>query len=614
MLLAAALWHLPPAAATTVTLIALISQISLTAAIHYVDVNSDNAVAPYANWSTAANVIQDAIDVARPGDEIVVTNGVYKTGGRAVHPGMTNRIAVTKPLIVRSVNGPNVTVIRGHRAEVGHAVRCVYLTDGASLVGFRLTNGYALTSSPSATNLSNGGGVWCESTEANISNCAFVGNEGWEGGGVYRGTLSNCTFTANEAWEGGGARDAVLSRCIFTDNRASSGGGAAGGVLNHCMVLTNRADIGGGVVHAELNNCVLRGNNSLGNGNGVSYGGGAAYGVLNNCSITDNSASLGSGVGGGTCFSTLNNCTVTGNSAQQGGGVWGGDLNNCILYFNTAFKSSNYGGEFALTINNSCTWPLPPFGTNNIDLEPELASLSHISANSPCRGVGNLAYAGGVDIDGEPWANPPSIGCDEVSSGNDAGPLEVAFTASFTNVAKGFEVKFAAQINGNVQASRWEFGDGAVMSNRPYASHAWSAARNYRVVLRAYNSSNPGGMSATTIVHVVEGVHYVAATSTNPSAPFTSWATAANTIQDAIDVALPGDEVVVTNGVYETGGRAIYPGMTNRVAMTKPLTIRSVNGPEVTVIRGYQLPDTANGNGAVRCAISPMERRSAVSR
>ena len=138
-----------------------------------VDENSASPSPPYTNWATAARVIQDAVDAAVPGDEILVTNGIYATGGRAVGGSvLANRVVVDEPVSLRSVNGSQFTVIRGYQVpgttNGDGAIRCVYLASGASLSGFTLTNG--------ATRMvqagwppfleSSGGGVSCESTNA----------------------------------------------------------------------------------------------------------------------------------------------------------------------------------------------------------------------------------------------------------------------------------------------------------------------------------------------------------------------------------------------------------------------------------------------------------------
>jgi hypothetical protein len=508
------------------------------AAVRYVNVNNLSPVPPYTTWATAATNIQDAVDAAAPSDQILVTNGVYQTGGRAVGTNLlVNRVAVTKPVRVQSVNGPDVTVIRGYQVPGSTngvaAIRCVYLGEGAGLSGFTLTNG--ATRSTGDWNEQLGGGVWCESDSSTLSNCIISGNAAYGyGGGDYQGTLKNCLLTGNSASYAGGGYGSTLYNCALTGNAASGAGGAGGATLYNCTLTGNA---GGGV----------SGNNSL------------HYPL-------------------------------------------GSTLYNCILYYNTTesgFAANYTEGSF---LDHCCTTPLPPAGTGNITNEPGLVSASFIAATSLCRGVGSATYATGTDIDGELWLNPPSIGCDEYHTGPATGLLTVGISVPWSNFSSGFSIDCAGLVTGHATSLRWDFGDGTVVSNQLHASHQWATGGDYIVTLRAYNDSNPAGLAASVTVHIAEAIYYVALDSTNAVPPYTNWSTAATRIQDAIDAAIIGATVLVSHGVYQIGGRTGPRGTTNRIVVDKPLTVRSMSGPEGTIIQGYQVPGSINGPAAIRCA------------
>ena len=97
--------------------------------------------------------------------------------------------------------------------------------------------------------------------------------------------------------------------------------------------------------------------------------------------------------------------------------------------------------------------------------------------------------------------------------------------------------------------------------------------------------------------------NYVWLGSPSPATPYTNWNMAAHSIQQAVDAAVSGDMVLVSNGVYRQGG-SMLPNtcVSNRVQVTNAIVVRSVSGPAATVIEGARSPlGSGLGSNAVRC-------------
>ncbi|HTY89126.1 MAG TPA: choice-of-anchor Q domain-containing protein, partial [Candidatus Acidoferrum sp.] len=484
---------------------------NVSATVRYVDVNSASPAPPYTNWATAAKTIQDAVDIAVDGDQILTTNGVYANGGRVVNGSLTNRVVIDKAVTVQSVNGPTTTVIDG-----GGAVRCVSLTNGASLSGFTLTNG--------VDNIGNGGGgVWCSSTNAVVTNCVIAGNSAFGGGGAAGGTLYHCTLTGNSGVYGGGAEACNLNNCTLVNNGASYGGGADGSDLNNCLVVSNTVNA----------------------------------------------------TGAGVFDSTLDNCTVWGNIASDGtGGIEGCAAQNCIIFDN---DPANYRWG---SLDYCCTEPFPGDGSGNFSGDPllidPLGGNFQLQSNSPCVNQGNNGYvASTTDLDGNPriFEDTVDMGAYEFQT---SVPLRAMIHPESTNAVLGYDLNLTGSTLGGIGTTNsWDFGDGTGASNLWSVAHTWTTAGDYPVTLTVFNDANPGGVNATIIIHVLTQIlYYVDAKGTNPVAPFSSWDKAATTVQDVVDIAMAGATVVVNDGAYAPFGG------------NKPLNIHSVNGPATTMVDG----------------------------
>lgn len=321
---------------------------------------------PYLSWATAANDIKSAVDAARDGNTVLVTNGTY---------AISERITTTNGVVIRSVGGASAAVVSGD-----HITGCFYLShSNAVLDGFTVRDGKrpegyggggvvlwygtvqncVITGNTSTNN--RGGGMWVRS--GIVRNCVLTGNTApkWWGGGLYAtlgSVVEDCTFKSNSAPHGGGVMcymGTTVRRCVFSGNEASSSGGGLSSVrgsetqdgckIEACTFFDNRARYRGGGISAGdslVTDCVISRNRSADEGGGV-----YAYDtLLTGCTVTLNSAIKGGGVYQRGYVSSvpaygskIHGCSVVSNSATHGGGIYatnGCRVTACVVSDNSA--------------------------------------------------------------------------------------------------------------------------------------------------------------------------------------------------------------------------------------------------------------------------------------
>ncbi|MDF7800634.1 choice-of-anchor Q domain-containing protein [Pontiellaceae bacterium B1224] len=534
------------------------------------------------------------------GDAACTLSGLTISNGLSGDDGGGIYCTTKNPLVTNCVVRGNSASENGGGMHYGTASHCTFSGNSASENGGGMHFGTASDCTFTENTAGDGGGMY-----SGIANhCTFTDNSSYNGGGMNGGTVNHCTFTENSAYNGGGMYSGIASHCTFIGNSAAyygggmevgtanhcvfngnsadyDGGGMNGGTANHCTITGNLAGADGGGMHIGVaNNCAFTGNSAGGNGGGMG-GQWDQSCTANNCIFSGNWAGgNGGGMSGGyTKVSKANNCTFSGNSAGgDGGGMYSSTAHNCIVWYNTA----GYAGDdlYDTTASHTCS-PNVTQGENGcITTAPMLVSSSHLAAGSPCIGAGSILYSSGTDIDGEVWKNPPSMGCDEFSE-MVFGPIELEFVNLQEQCRVGLEMPFQLNIEGAISSSVLSFGDGQMVSNVLFsATHQWNTTGEYDLVLSAFNGDYPDGLSITqriTVVSEADAEVYVARDGGDANDGL-SWATAKASVRAGVEAqTCYGGTVWLADGTYYT----------STVKVPSAMIIRSLNGPEETVVYGY---------------------------
>ncbi len=312
---------------------------------------------------TTHPTIQNAIDLAVNGDEIVVDPGEYFESLNLLGKTITLRSQdPTDPQTVVStiINAGGLytsnSVLTCMSGETLDTIVSGFVITGGGVMPFGLGGGaFVFESSLTLTHCTitdnmaelGGGGLYIGRGHLVVRECTISDNTGLErGGGIYvagdsSALIDSCRFARNEAVRGmdsseGGAAylvgDADVTHCEFVANVAEYGGAlrARGGTstVQRCSFVGNQASELGGAINSQLStlhleDCTFEGNTAVARGGAIVLYQGSS--TLTSCTFRANEAG---GSGGAleaiheNLEATLNDCHfLANNAALNGGGI-----------------------------------------------------------------------------------------------------------------------------------------------------------------------------------------------------------------------------------------------------------------------------------------------------
>ena len=261
------------------------------------------------DWMNAVKTIGAGIGIAENGGEVWVKEGTYvETITLKENVSLFGGFKTGETSVNRSVRDPkiNETIIDGNGSSSVVTSANIALINGFTIKGGQASNGGGINIMHSIIierciikdnqTSGYGGGIYVSGTlnpPPHIMQCAFENNSAANGGGLYVNStdinISDSIFKANTASNGGGlyassiSGDINIDRVIFEENTADLYGGGiynsmASPHIENSIFHQNQANPastggGGAVANVEASpvfiNCVLYGNHSTGQGGAI---------------------------------------------------------------------------------------------------------------------------------------------------------------------------------------------------------------------------------------------------------------------------------------------------------------------------------------------------------